>query len=214
MKRWSAALALMVCLSSSLFAQFDSASVLGVVRDGTGAVVPATLVSLTNLDTGIQAEATTTSLGEFEFASVKVGRYKLEAQKQGFPTAVANDLVLNVSARRRVDLTLTPAQSSESIEVTATAVSLETDSSQRGQLISKAQAVELPLNGREYSQLVLLTSGVRQSAVGCSEFRLSNSGLGRGTISVHPNRVPGRRSRPVARAIPTLGSTITALPKF
>ena len=176
MKRWFAALAVVVCLACSLFAQFDSASVLGVVRDGTGAVVPGTLITLINLDTGIQAQVNTTSSGEFEFPSVKVGRYKLEAQKSGFSTAIANDLVINVSARRRVDLTLTPAQSSESIEVTATAVSLETDSSQRGQLISKTQAVELPLNGREYSQLVLLTSGVRQSAVGTGSVSTNREG--------------------------------------
>jgi Carboxypeptidase regulatory-like domain len=69
MKRCLVALAAAVCLSSSLFAQFDSASVLGVVRDGTGAVVPGTLVTLTNLDTGIHAEVNTTSSGEFEFAS-------------------------------------------------------------------------------------------------------------------------------------------------
>src|SRR5262249_51634375 len=76
----------------------------------------------------------------------------------------------------RVDLTLSVAKANESVEVSATPVLLETDSSQRGQIISKTQAVELPLNGREYSQLVLLTSGVRQSAVGTGSISTNREG--------------------------------------
>src|SRR5262249_13436222 len=76
----------------------------------------------------------------------------------------------------RVDLTLSVARATGSVEVSAAPVLLETDSSQRGQLVSKTQAVELPLNGREYSQLVLLTSGVRQSAVGTGSVSTNREG--------------------------------------
>jgi len=170
-------LSLVILLSSSvLFAQFDSASVLGAVRDSTGALVSGANVTLTNLETGISAQSTTTDAGQYEFPSVRVGRYKIVVEKQGFAKAIADDVVVNVSARQRVDLTLSPAQATESVEVNDAVSLVETDSSQRGQIVSKTQAVELPLNGREYSQLVLLTSGVRQSAVGTGSVSTNREG--------------------------------------
>lgn len=176
MKRLSGVLAVLFCLLSQLFAQFDSGSVLGTIRDSSGAVVPGATVTLTNIDTGISAQTTSNESGEYEFASVRVGRYKVTAEKSGFANALANDVVMNVSARQRVDLTLSLSQATESVEVSGSAVSIETDSSQRGQVITKTQGVELPLNGREYSQLVLLTSGVRQSAVGTGSISTNREG--------------------------------------
>src|SRR6266404_173038 len=100
----------------------------------------------------------------------------MTAHKTGFAAAVASDVLVTVSARQRVDLTLSIAAVAESVDVAAAAVLVETDSSQRGQIISKTQSVELPLNGREYSQLVLLTSGVRQSAVGKGSISTNREG--------------------------------------
>src|SRR5262249_30639786 len=127
-------------LISPSFAQFDTASVLGSVRDTTGAVVPGASVMLTNLDTGIAATRSSTDAGEYEFLAVHAGHYKITAQKAGFADAVAGDVLVTVSARQRVDLTLSVAKANESVEVSATPVLLETDSSQRGQIISKTQA--------------------------------------------------------------------------
>jgi hypothetical protein len=176
MKRSISVLAVLFCVFSQLFAQFDSGSVLGAVRDSSGAVVPGTVVTLTNIETGISAQTTSNEGGEYEFPSVRVGRYKVEAEKSGFAKALASDIVMNVSARQRVDLTLSPLQATESVQVSGAAISVETDSSQRGQIITNTQAVELPLNGREYSQLVLLTSGVRQSAVGTGSISTNREG--------------------------------------
>ncbi len=162
--------------SASLWAQFESASVLGTVHDNTGAIIVGASITLTNLDTGIVAQTTTNETGEYQFASVKVGRYKISAEKAGFATAQASDVGVNVSARQRVDLALAPAQKTEVVEVNGGASVVESDSSERGQVISKTQAVELPLNGREYSQLVLLTSGVRQSAVGTGSVSTNREG--------------------------------------
>jgi hypothetical protein len=157
-------------------AQFDSANVLGTVRDSSGAVIVGANVTLTNLDTGISAQTVTNETGDYSFASVRVGRYKLTAEKAGFAVATADDVTADVSARRRVDFQLEPARRSESVEVTAVPALVETDSSQRAQVVSKTQATELPLNGREYSQLVLLTSGVRQSAVGTGSISTNREG--------------------------------------
>ena len=169
-------LAILLLSSSLVLGQFDSASVLGTVRDSTGAVVSGANVTLTNIETGISAQVSTTGTGEYEFPAVRVGQYKLTAEKQGFSKAGADNVAVNVSARQRVDLTLAPAQAAETVEVTGAVSLVETDSSQRGQIVTKSQAVELPLNGREYSQLVLLTSGVRQSAVGTASISTNREG--------------------------------------
>src|SRR5579864_4292889 len=103
MKKRVCVFAVLLCFASALFAQFDSGSVLGNIRDNSGAVVPGATVTLTNLDTGITSRTTTAGSGEYEFASVRVGRYRVAAEKSGFAAAIANDVVVNVSARQRVD---------------------------------------------------------------------------------------------------------------
>ena len=147
------------------FAQFDTATVVGTVKDNTGGVVPGATVTLTNIDTGVATVRVTEANGSFEFMTVRIGRYKVTAELQGFSTAVADNLQVTVGARQRVDLQLAPGQLTETVQVVGTSMLLETDSSQRGQLITGRQAVELPLNGREYSALALLSPGVRAVGV-------------------------------------------------
>jgi hypothetical protein len=146
-------------------AQFDTATVLGTVRDNTGAIVPGATATLTNLETGLVATKVTDANGNFEFATVRIGRYKLTAEVQGFSVALADNVQVSVGARQRVDLQLAPGSVQETVEVVGAATRLETDSSERGQVITGEQAVQLPLNGREYSSLALLTPGVRLSAL-------------------------------------------------
>jgi hypothetical protein len=146
-------------------AQFDTATVVGTVKDNTGGVVPGATVTLTNLDTGVASVRVTEANGSFEFITVRIGRYKLTAELQGFATALAENIQVTVGARQRVDLKLAPGQVAETVQVTGASPLLETDSSQRNQLITGKQAVELPLNGREYSALALLSPGVRLSAL-------------------------------------------------
>ena len=146
-------------------AQFDTATVVGTVRDNSGAVVPGATVTLTNLDTGISMTRVSDASGSYEFMNVRVGRYKVTAELQGFSTALADNIQVTVGARQRVELQLTPGNLTETVEVVGAATRLETDSSQRGQVITSEQVVQLPLNGREYSALALLTPGVRLSAL-------------------------------------------------
>jgi len=159
------ATALLCLAATSAFAQFETASVLGTVRDSSGAVVGGAGVTLTNRDTGISATATTDANGNYEFFTVRIGTYLLTAEKQAFSAATVDNVKVGIGARQRVDLTLAVGQVSETVQVTGDVSLLDTDSSQRGQVISRLQAVELPLNGREYSALVLLTTGARLSAL-------------------------------------------------
>src|SRR5260370_22685609 len=155
-------LVVFLCWGSAL-AQFETAVVLGTVRDSSQASVTGAKVTLLNLGTGIQASAATDESGNYLFNNVKIGRYKVTAEKTGFTAAVASDFQVDVNARQRVDLTLVVGQVSESVQVNAAVMAVEADSSDRGQVISQKQIVELPLNGRNYADLALLSTGVRRS---------------------------------------------------
>jgi hypothetical protein len=148
-------------MASGASAQFDTATVVGTVRDTSNAVMPAAKVTLTSVATGISAEKTSSENGSFEFSAVKPGRYVITAEKSGFALALADDVQVQVGARLRVDLQLPVGQVTEKVEVRASSPLLETDSSQRGQIISGEQTRALPLLGREYSSLALLTTGVK-----------------------------------------------------
>ncbi len=157
------AVLLFLVASAPARAQFETATIVGIVRDTTGAVVPGTTVTLTNTATGVAAARTTGTDGSYEFFTVRDGVYVITAEKTGFSLALVDNVQAQVGARLRVDLQLPVGQVSEKVEVTAAVPLLDTESSQRGQVIGTAQVSALPLNGREYSSLALLTTGVRAS---------------------------------------------------
>jgi Carboxypeptidase regulatory-like domain/TonB-dependent Receptor Plug Domain/TonB dependent receptor len=151
-------------------AQFETAAVLGTVRDTSGAVLPGASVTLMSDATGVALTRTTDTKGDYQFFTVRPGTYKVRSELTGFSTVVTGEVKVDIGARQRVDLTQAPGQLTEAVEVSAAASALETDSSQRGQVVTSAQAVALPLNGREYSSLVQLTTGVRLSALNTGGF--------------------------------------------
>ena len=138
-------------------AQFETSEVIGTVRDATGAVAPNAAISLKNEQTGIEAKTTSDSNGLYDFFNVKVGVYSISAELTGFQTFTTAYLSVNVNARQRVDVTLQPGTMTQSVEVQA-AETLETDTSEHGQVIQTQQIVELPLNGRNFSDLAMLTT--------------------------------------------------------
>ena len=147
--------------ASAASAQFDSATVVGTVRDATSSVVPSATVTLTGVQTGISVVRTSNENGGFEFPAVRPGIYVVTAEKTGFAIAMVDNVIVQVGARLRVDLQMPVGQVSEKVEVTATSPLIETDSSQRGQVITGDQTRALPLISREYSSLALLTTGVK-----------------------------------------------------
>jgi hypothetical protein len=152
-------------LPAAGFAQFDAATVLGTVRDSSGGVVPGATVTLNNMGTGITASAVSDESGSYQFLNVRIGTYTVRAELQGFSAAVAENVAITVNARQRVDLTLKVGDIGETVVVTGAAKLLETESSDRGQIIAKEQIINLPLNGRAYADLALLSPGVRRSAI-------------------------------------------------
>ena len=168
MRRALLALAVLLSLAPPAFAQFETATVVGVVKDSTGAVVPDAKVTLANTQTGVTAERTTGTNGSYEFFNVRIGTYVIAAEKAGFSVALVDNINVTVGARQRVDLSMAVGQLSERVEVSASAVLLQTDSSDRSQIITADQTRALPLNGRAYSSLTLLSPGARQSSIGAS----------------------------------------------
>jgi hypothetical protein len=162
-------------------AQFDTAAVVGTVHDASGAVVPDAKVTLTNTATGVSVTRNTTSDGSYEFVAVRPGEYLVTAEKSGFAIAIMDNIQVQVAARLRVDLQMSVGQVSERVVVTGVSPLIQTDSSQRSQVITSTQIQELPLNGREYSSLALLTTGVRQSALN----RSTNSTPREGAFNVN-----------------------------
>jgi len=146
-------------------AQFETASVLGTVKDSTGAIVPGVTVKLKNVSTGITTDTVTDGEGNYQFGNVRIGAYTVRAELQGFAAAEATDVIVTVGARQRVELVLKVGEIGQTITVEGASKLLETDSSDRGQVITKEQIVNLPLNGRNYADLALLSPGVRKSSI-------------------------------------------------
>ena len=147
--------------AAAAWAQFDTATVLGTVRDSSEAVVPGAKVTLTAVETGISAVKVSGVDGNYEFAAVRPGLYVVTSEKNGFSVALVDGVQVQVGARLRVDLRMSVGQLSEKVEVSSSQPLVETDSSQRGQVISGEQIRALPLVSREYSSLALLTTGVK-----------------------------------------------------
>jgi hypothetical protein len=153
----------MALQTETAHAQFGSASVLGYVRDNSGAMVPSAIVKLNNVATNVTQTTQTDKDGKYEFDSVPIGNYQVLTVAAGFTGAKTEIFNLSTDARQRVDIQLKPGEVNQVVEVTASAQLLETETSSRSQIIGTREVENLPLNGRSYADLVLLTPGVRKS---------------------------------------------------
>src|SRR5262249_30455442 len=142
--RFASICALLLFSAGASFAQFDTASVSGVVRDQAGAVVTTSKVTLESVATGVVKTTNTDQNGSYTFFDVKIGRYKLKAEAQGFKAAVAEEFSVTVNAHQRVDLQLQVGAITETVEVAGAASVVETDSSSRGHVIANQSIVNLP----------------------------------------------------------------------
>lgn len=155
-----------LCGAPAALAQKDAGSIVGVVKDGSGASVQGAAVTASNVDLGEKQSATTNEQGEYVFSALHIGKYKISIEKQGFKTAEAGPITLSVQDRLAVDVTLQPGAVTETVEVTAQGVQLETETSDLGQVVDQKRIETLPLNGRNYAQLALLGAGVAPSEPG------------------------------------------------
>lgn len=149
---------LLVCLAAVAgFAQ--TAAVNGVVTDSSHAVIAGATVSITNIETALSRETHTNETGNYTFTLLPVGRYKLSAAMAGFNTQSLPEVKLDVDQVVRLDFTLKLGTLNETVQVSASAALLDSETSTVGQVISNKSIVEMPLNGRNYLSLATLTAG-------------------------------------------------------
>ena len=155
----SATLLIALSIPAVLEAQTATGQITGSVTDSTGAVVPDAKVSLTNQQTGLTRETTSNESGAYTFPTLPVGIYTVSAEKQGFSVVRRTDIQLNVDQVVRIGLQLTVGTTSETVNVQANAIAIDTETAGVGQVVTTRQVTQLPLNGRNFLQLLFLGNG-------------------------------------------------------
>ena len=144
----------------------STAQIAGNVKDDTGGVLPGVTITVTQTATGLTRTAVSDDTGGYVIPNLPVGPYKLEATLQGFRTYVQSGIVLTVNATPTVNVVMALGAVSEQVSVTANAAMVETRSTGVGQLIENQRVLELPLNGRQVTDLLLLSPGVTVNTAG------------------------------------------------
>jgi hypothetical protein len=150
----------LIFASASASAQVDTGTILGTVKDSTGAVVPRARVVLTNKGTGIAQTAETGEDGRYIFTPLKIGAYQVEVEAPGFKKALRSRIELNIQEQAVVDFGLEAGDVNQTIEVTTEAPLLQTTESSVGQAVSGQAINDMPLNGRDWTYLARLSAGV------------------------------------------------------
>jgi len=151
-------------------------TIVGTVVDSTGAVIPGAQVSITEADTNVTQQTTTSAAGTFSVASLKPGTYRVTVVAKGFSTTTALNVELTVASEARVDLKLAPGSEQQTVNVNAEAISLDTENGAIGQVVTGEEIVDLPLNGRNFTQLLLLNSGAVSSSGEQGSLRANEGG--------------------------------------
>jgi len=181
--RHLATLALVFLLGAGFVWGSITASISGTVTDPTGAVIPGASVTAHNTETGIDNSTQTNTRGFYSFPALPAGKYEVSIKANGFQEYRETGLVLDVNTALRVDAALRVGAVSQYVEVSATAVHVETSNTQMGEVIGGTKITTIPLNGRAYTDLLALQPGVAPAS----------SGEG-GGISVSGNLNPGSLS--------------------
>jgi hypothetical protein len=185
----------LVLMASALLAN-DGGSLLGTVTDPNGAAVPGARVTATKPATDVKQSVTTDDRGFYSFQSLPVGRYDLELQAAGFQTMRRTGIVIDVDTKVVVDAALRIGERTDAVTVSESAAHVETVDTQMGQVITGQQMTAVPLNGRSFTDLLALQSGVvpvtsltsdTTQDVGVSAFSPSGD-LNPGTISINGQR--------------------------
>ncbi|MBX7222910.1 MAG: TonB-dependent receptor [Blastocatellia bacterium] len=182
---------LALCLSSPTLAQTDTARLSGVVTDPNGGVLAGANVTVTSLGTSRSITVQTNESGDFAVPALQPGRYRLEVKVEGFK-AYAQEVTLETAQLASVTVSLQTGAISDVVEVTSDTPLVETSSSAVGEVIQGRQVTELPLNGRNFTQLATLVPGVSRgvpdgqaSGVGGNAETFRNGNTGGAALAVN-----------------------------
>src|SRR5712691_11120622 len=159
-------------MSAAVWAQ-STAQINGAVRDQSGAVMPGVDVTVTQTATGLMRTAVTNETGSYVFANLPIGPYRLEAALPGFRSYVQTGIILQVGSNPQINAVLEVGQVAEAVEVTADAALVETRSTGVGRVIDNQRVLELPLNGRQATELIFL-SGMATPGTGATSTTTRN----------------------------------------
>ncbi|MGB6946813.1 MAG: TonB-dependent receptor [Bryobacteraceae bacterium] len=189
MRIFAAVLLGILLASAAVWAQaISSAQLKGTVQDPSGSAVAGAQVTVTQTDTGASRTVTTGTDGGYLFTELPIGPYQLQVSKEGFSKAVQSGIVLQVASNPTIDVTLKVGAVNEQVVVEAAATMVETQNTGVGQVIDQQRVVDLPLNGRQVTDLILLTGGANTSTLAGrasypSSTAVSIGGGGVGTVS-------------------------------
>ncbi|PYQ18971.1 MAG: TonB-dependent receptor, partial [Acidobacteria bacterium] len=166
-RRWlwtfyAAALALLG--ASAVEAQLTTGSILGTVSDSGGGVVTGATVTATQRDTGFTRAGRTDATGAYSFPNMPLGRYDIKVEHAGFKTKLVGPVTLVVDQKLRVDAVLELGRVEETVEVSGAATLLQTDQPDVNQIVQEKEIKALPLNGRDFFSLLLLSNGVQDTS--------------------------------------------------
>jgi len=173
---WSLLLVAAIALFASvpLLAQTSTSRILGGITDQTGGAIAGATVTVTDTQRGTSRTLTTDDAGEYNAPNLIPGNYNVRAEAKGFKTIERQNLLLEVGQEARVDLTLQPGEQTEKVTVTEQLPLIETTNATLGGTLSNETINELPLNGRNYLNLLSLRPGVEQYAGGGAWTQASN----------------------------------------
>jgi len=157
---------LLVPVSSWLLSQSSEGRILGTITDQSGAVVAGARVTVTNASTNLSRQLTTTGAGEYVAPNLEPGPYRVSAEAQGFTKAVSTEFTLEVSRDVRIDLKLRPGAANETVEVSAEGSLVDTTDATLNGVLSNKAIEELPVQGRDFQNLLELHPGVQRTPGG------------------------------------------------
>jgi len=154
-------------LAAHCFSQtMGTGTITGTVKDATGAVVPGVTITATNINTGVKRSAVTDGSGAYVLPALQIGRYKIEAAHAGFKTVTQQNVELDVDTNATVNFTLQVGGTEQSVTVTEAPPTLQTASGEMGTIATGAQVSELSFNGRNFSQILALGTGIASQNTG------------------------------------------------
>jgi hypothetical protein len=178
MVRYTISVVLFALSIGAVFGQIDRANVSGTVTDTSGSLVPGARVEVVSQDTGFRREVQTGPSGNYSVPGIPIGTYTLKISKNGFRTFDMKGVQLSVGQSRTVDAKLEVGAIATQVEVQAQAAALETSNSQVGGVLEHKQLSDIPLNGRNWSTLELLTPGAINTGGGSQrDIRFAGHGL-------------------------------------
>jgi hypothetical protein len=151
---------IVAAVTSHAFGQAGATgSIIGIVLDSTGAAISHAGITATNVATGITSHTESTDSGEYTLPDLNPGAYKITVEATGFQRSVVNNVGLVVAQTARINVKMTAGAVSETVTVEANGISLDTDTATVANMVTNRQVVELPINGRNFLQLLYIGAG-------------------------------------------------------